>query len=140
MRRSGTDRSGLFAPTLLRLCLLAPAASCTDPRARPVAPTVQLSFAPSFRLKSPGSVVASLYMFDEDGLKSLDLSVKSADSALVGDSIILFGGDLELLRPVSWTVPSGIPIGTAVTLIARAQDFRGFVTADSAHLSVQDTI
>jgi hypothetical protein len=114
--------------------------SCTDPRARPVAPTVQLSFAPSFRLKSPGSVAASLYLFDEDGIKSLELSVASADSTLAGDSIISFVGELELVRPVNWHVPAGIRIGTAVTLIARAQDFTGLVTADTAHLSVQDTI
>lgn len=113
--------------------------ACTDPRARPVAPTVTLSFAPSFELKSPGSVAASIYLFDEDGLKSLEISVVSADSTLVGDSTILIG-DLSLVRPVNWQVPSGIPIGTAVTLIARAQDFKGFVTADTAHLSVQDTI
>jgi hypothetical protein len=114
--------------------------SCTDPRARPVAPIVQFSFAPTFRLKSPGNVAASLHLFDEDGLKSLELSIASADSALAGDSTILFAGDLELVRPVSWQVPRGIPIGTAVTLIARVQDFKGFVTADTAHLSVQDTI
>ena len=114
--------------------------ACVDPRERPVAPTVQLSFAPSFKLKSPGSVAASLYLFDLDGLKGLDISVASADAALVGDSAIVLNGELTLLRPVSWQVPAGIPIGTAVTLIARVQDFKGFVTADTAHLSVQDTI
>ena len=113
--------------------------ACTDPRARPVAPIVQLSFAPSFRLESPGSIVASLYLYDEDGLDSLDVSVRSANSTLVGDSITLFGGDQELTLPVSWQVPSGIPIGTAVTLVARARDFKGFVAADTAHLSVQDS-
>ena len=126
-------RAGAAAAVLLLVC-------CTDPRARPVAPIVQLSFAPSFRLKSPGSVAASLYLFDEDGLKSLDLSVRSADSSLVGDSTIFFSGDLELTRTVNWQVPARIPIGTAVTLSARVQDFKGFVTADTAHLSVQDTI
>jgi hypothetical protein len=114
--------------------------ACVDPRERPVAPTVQLSFAPSYKLKSPGSVAASLYLFDLDGLKSLDITVTSAESSLVGDSAIALNGELTLLRPVSWQVPAGIPIGTAVTLIARAQDFKGFVTADTAHLSVQDTI
>jgi hypothetical protein len=125
------------AGALVALLLLV---SCTDPRARPVAPIVQFSFAPGFRLKSPGSVAASLHLFDEDGLQSLELSITSADSALAGDSTISFGGDLELIRPVSWQVPSGIPIGTAVTLIARVLYFKGFVTADTAHLSVQDTI
>jgi hypothetical protein len=114
-------------------------AACTDPRARPVAPIVQFSFAPSFRLKSPGSIAASLYLFDEDGLKTLDLSVTSTDSLLNGDSTISFGGDQELTRPVIWGVPGGIPIGTPVTVIARVLDFKGFVTADTANLSVQDT-
>ncbi|MFI5280678.1 MAG: hypothetical protein ACHQU1_09290 [Gemmatimonadales bacterium] len=115
-------------------------AACTDPRARPVAPVVQFSFAPSFKLKSPGSVAASLHLFDTDGLAVLDLSIGSADSALTGDSTISFAGDVELIRPVNWQVPPGIPIGTAVTLIARVRDFKGFITADTVHLSVQDTI
>jgi len=115
-------------------------AACSDPRVRPVAPTVQVSFDPAFRLKSPGTLTASLYLFDLDGLKTMDLSVRSADSALTGDSIISFTGDQELTRPVDWTVPGGMHIGTQVTLIARVLDFKGFVAADTAHLSVQDTI
>ena len=126
-------RTGAAAALLLLI-------ACTDPRERPVAPAVQVNFAPSFRLKSPGSITASLHLFDEDGLKSLQLSVASSDSALTGDSTVFFTGESELFRPVNWTVPSGIPIGTSVTLIARVLDFKGFVAADTTHLSVQDTI
>lgn len=107
---------------------------------RPVAPTVEVTFAPTFRLKSPGAITASLHLLDPDGLKSLELSVTSPDSTLSGDSLIGFAGDQELFRPVDWTVPPGIPIGTTVTLIAKVADFKGFFTADTTHLSVQDTI
>ena len=115
-------------------------AACTDPRARPVAPIVQISLSPSFKLKSPGTLFASLYMFSSDGLKSVDLSIRSADSTLKGDSTVFLTGDAEITRPLDWTVPKGIPIGTAVTLIARVQAFTAFVAADTILLSVQDTI
>ena len=79
-------------------------------------------------------------MFDADGLFSLDLSVRSADSALVGDSSILLSGEPEITRPIDWSVPSGVAIGTQVTLVARAHAFTGFVTSDTVRLAVQDTV
>jgi len=116
------------------------AAACTDPRARPVAPIVRLSFAPTFRLTSPGTIAASLYMFDTDGLQSLDLSVRSLDSTFVGDSSLFLSGAAEITRPVTWTVPAGLATGTAVTVRARVLDFTGFATADSVQILVQDSV
>ena len=146
--RAGTDaqprrRTGDALRRFL-LCACAavpavPAVSCTDPHARPVAPVVQFTPSPS-KLKSPGTVQGSLYMFDADGLNKLELSVLSADSALVGDSMILLVGDPEIIRPVSWAVPKGIPIGTVVTVVSRVQAFTGLATSDTVHLAIQDTI
>ena len=78
-------------------------------------------------------------MYDADGLFSLDLSVKSADSAFVGDSSIPLSGEPEITRPIDWSVPSGVPTGSQVALVARARDFTGFVTSDTVRLTVQDT-
>ena len=122
-----------------RLGLLLLLAACTDPRARPVAPIVQLTFSPAFRLTSPGRVLGSLYMFDADGIRSAALSVRSADSSFAGDSTIFFTGDPEITRAVSWCVPTGLALGSSVTLVSKVSALTGFVTSDTVRLSVVDT-
>lgn len=124
---------------VVRLAVVLLLAACTDPRARPVAPQVQLLFGPSFKLTSPGAIIGSLYMFDEDGLLELELSVASSDSLLRGDSTILLTGDQELTRPINWQAPAGVATGTKLTLIARVTDFAGFIATDSVKLTVQDS-
>ena len=126
----------------VRLCGCALGAlvlSCTDPRARPVAPVVQLAFAASFKLTSPGLIVGSLYLYDVDGLRDLELSLVSSDTLLTGDSVIFLDGSEELTRPINWKAPAGVATGTGVTLVARVADFAGFVAVDSVRLTVQDS-
>jgi hypothetical protein len=123
-----------------RFCLCLLLAACTDPRARPVAPIVQVSFASNFRLTSPGQVLGSLHMFDTDGLRSVDLSVRSADSSFVGDSTILLTGDQEITRPVTWCVPRGLAVGSSVTLVSKVAALTGFIASDTVRLIVQDTL
>jgi hypothetical protein len=117
------------------LCLLL---ACTDPRARPIAPLVQIAFGPSFQLTSPGVIIGSLYMYDVDGLRDLELSI-AGDSLLAGDSLIFLTGAEELTRPINWIAPAGIATGTQITLVARVSDFAGFVAVDSVKLTVQDS-
>ena len=148
MKQAGTE--GTDAPThstvgrmqffcaSVRLCACALLLSCTDPRARPVAPVVQIAFGPSFKLTSPGAIIGSLYMYDVDGLRDLRLTV-AGDSLLAGDSLIFLDGSEELTRPINWTVPSGVVTGAPVTLVARVTDFAGFVATDSVKLTVQDS-
>ena len=78
-------------------------------------------------------------MYDVDGLQDLGLSVRSADSTFVGDSLILLPGESEIIRTINWSVPAGIPLGTRVTLVARVVDGAGLATSDTARLAVQDT-
>ena len=114
-------------------------AACTDPRARPVAPVVQFAFGASFKLTSPGLIVGSLYLYDVDGLRDLELSLASSDTLLTGDSLIFLDGSEELTRPINWRAPAGVTTGTQVTLVARVSDFAGFVAVDSVKLTVQDS-
>lgn len=117
------------------LCLLL---ACTDPRARPIAPLVQIGFGPLFRLTSPGAIVGSLYMYDVDGLRDLELSI-AGDTLIAGDSLIFLTGAEELTRPINWHAPAGVATGTRLTLVARVSDFAGFVAVDSVTLTVQDS-
>ena len=122
-----------------RLCVCAFLLACTDPRSRPVAPIVQ--FTPTgAKIKSPGNLAGSLYTFDSDGLFFAALSVRSSDSALVGDSTIDLGGNATVTRPINWTIPGGMAIGTSLRLIARVQDLTGLATSDTVLLAIQDTI
>jgi len=126
--------TGAIAYCLLPIALL----SCTDPRARPVAPQVVISFGPSYILTSPGAIIGSLYMYDVDGLRDLELSVRG-DSLIAGDSLVILTGGVELNRPINWTAPAGIATGTRITLAAKVTDFSGFVAVDSVQLTVQDS-
>jgi hypothetical protein len=114
--------------------------ACTDPRARPAPPIVQLAVAPSFVLKSPGTIIASLYAFDGDGLDNVQLALRIPGSTFKDDSLIPLPGDPEITRPIHWDVPGGLPIGSHVNVIARVVDFVGFASTDTLHLTVQDTV
>jgi len=114
--------------------------SCTDPRSRPAPPIVDAAVAPSFQLTSPGTIIGSLYMFDDDGLDALDLSIRVAGFSYEGDSTILLSGLPEETRPINWNLPPGIIVGTQVTVIARVSDFAGFASSDSLFLTVEDTV
>lgn len=114
--------------------------SCTDPRSRPAPPIVDASVAPSFQLTSPGIILGSLYMFDDDGLDALELSIRVAGFSYQGDSTILLSGLSEETRPINWILPPGIIVGTQVTVIARVTDFAGFASSDSLFLIVEDSV
>ena len=120
------------------LALAAMAAACTDPRARPVPPTVQIQVAPNYVLKSPGQIVGSFYIFDTNGLSSLQMRVHASDTTVfAGDSLVPLSGDNSQTRPFYWTVPSGLPTGTKIVLYGRAMDFNSFGTSDSLVFTVQ---
>jgi hypothetical protein len=113
-------------------------AACTDPRARPVPPEVEIQFGPSFRLTSPGQILGALHMVDSDGLSSVRISILSDDSTFAADSLVGLTGDADVSRPINWTVPAGLATGTFVTIVATARDFANFTTADTVKLQVKD--
>ncbi len=119
------------------LCACAAALSCTDPRARPVPPDLDVQFAPTFTLTSPGSLDASIYMFDDDGIATLHVKAQSDDSLFALDSLIGLVGEQEAIRPIAWTVPPGIAANMGVWVRVTVRDFAGFETKDSVRLHIQ---
>ena len=111
------------------------AAGCTDPRARPVPPIVDVTF-PSTQLTSPDTLLGSLYAYDDDGLERFEIALVGPDS-VIRDSIILLDGSIELNRVVFWLVPSGVPSGAQLVYRVQAFDFAGFATTDSTLFTVQ---
>jgi hypothetical protein len=121
----------------VRLCLCALLFSCTDPRARPAAPSVQLAVSPTLVVTSPGSIPASVYAFDAQGLDSIVVSVRSPVAALQGDSSYFLPDTSQQTISVVWTVPAGVPGGTSITLTAKAFNVLGIPASDSAILAVR---
>lgn len=114
-------------------------AACTDPRSRPVPPTVDLSFAPGTVAHSPGDLYGALYAYDADGLATVRLYLLSSDSTLSLDSALDLPDAFELNHSIHFRVPPGVPVGTALKVIGRAEDLVRFVAADTALFFVQDT-
>lgn len=124
-------------PTTVACLLLI---SCTDPRARPAPPQVELSFSPDLVVKSPGAIVGSLYVYDGDGINTINVSIRSSDSMMVVDSPVNPGDLFETTQSLAFIVPRGMAIGTQIQLVARVTDFVGFAAADTAFFTVQDTV
>lgn len=127
------NRFALSAP----YALFALALSCTDPRERPIAPAITLTFSPALVVTSPGVISGSLYAFDDDGLNRLRLRVHTSGGAFALDSQVLMSAEFEETRPVDIAVPSGLPVGTLVTLVATVEDYAGFQTTDSTSFSIE---
>jgi hypothetical protein len=119
------------------LCLCALVLSCTDPRPRIAPPTVQVIVPSNLRVRSPGTIPVSIYTYDAQGLDQLLVSVRSGHPTLDGDSTIVLTNPNEETVDVVWQVPADIPLGTLITLSAKAKNTIGFVSADSVLLAVQ---
>ena len=113
--------------------------SCTDPRARPVAPLVSLEFGPSREITSPGLIEGLLYTYDADGIQKIVQRLRTADSVLV-DSTFLLGADAQVTLNVALAVPRGLTAGTQVRVLAMVTDWANFATADSVVFTVRDSL
>jgi len=123
----------------VRVCVCASVLSCTDPRARPVAPFVDLQFATPVSVTSPGTIEGLLYTFDSDGLQRIRETLH-ADDVLVIDSTFLLTGDQQLTRNLRFQIPRGLLIGTRLRIHATVTDFVNFVATDSVVFTVSDTL
>lgn len=125
------------AHLVVPLCLCACLLSCTDPRARPAPPSVKLYLAPGYVAQSPGSLPASVVIYDAEGVDSLHMTLKSAIPTFQGDSSYLIPDTTDYTQSVLWSIPAGIPSGTRITLGAKAWDLLGFAGADSVIVTSQ---
>lgn len=114
-------------------------AACTDPRARPVPPDVLL-LAPAFDVTSPGTISASLYAFDADGLKDLTIHLTNDAGSFVTDSSVFLDATTEQTRPISLLVPAGLATGTRLTLDLTVGDYTGFATRSTTVFTVRDSV
>ena len=121
------------------VCLLL-SLSCTDPRARPAPPRVELSFSPTLVVNSPGSIAGSLYVYDADGINAITVQIRSSDSAFVFSGPVNLRDFFEVTEPLAYNVPGGLAIGTQIRLVANVTDFTGFAASDTAFFAVQDTV
>jgi hypothetical protein len=110
--------------------------ACTDPRARVPPPTIQVTVSPSLQVRSPGSIPASIYAADFQGFDSVRVALRSATAPqLNGDSLYLFPDTTAATTDVLWNVPSGVPVGTQIVLVAKVWNLVGFAATDSVILT-----
>ena len=100
-------------------------------------PALDVQFAPGFKVTSPGQIQGSIYMFDDDGMNTLRIRVRSEDLEIDGDSLIALDGEREITRVLNWTVPPNLVPGGGVNVVITAEDLAGFVTRDSLRFVVQ---
>ena len=122
--------------------LLALAAACTDPRARPVGPTVQVAVTTPTVVTSPGTLPGSLDVYDANGIDSVRVRLELGNGTTVADSTFFPSGSdpFDLTLPLLFQLPGGIPQRTAVRIVARARSYIGFVAADTFLTAVGDTL
>ena len=136
--RAGTDaqahrRTGraVLRCASVPLCLCALLASCSEPRARPVPPDIELVFDTAQVVRSPGTVTGTVNVHASGGLDFLHLRLANADSTFVLDTLEGYAGEQDLVRSLTWEVTPGLAPGTTLYFSVRARDFVGFQTADS---------
>jgi hypothetical protein len=115
-------------------------AACTDPRPRPLPPTVQLTLSTTVRPTSPGDLLGSLYLYDANGLDSVRMKVDLENGRQIGDSTFFPSDPIETTRPFQWRLPGGIPVGTRIVIVVRALSYIGFEAADTVVTAVADSV
>ena len=134
---TGSRRKLVLATAILGLT----AAACSDPRARPVPPTVTITLAPQLAIASPGLLLGSVSVSDANGLDSIHVRVDFGNGRTLGDSLFFTSADpFQATLPLFWVIPGGIPVNTTVKVVARARSYIGYTGADSAVTAVGDTI
>jgi hypothetical protein len=101
-----------------------------------VPPEVVITFVTS-ESQSPDTLNGFLYAFDADGLRRLQLQVRTSDSAFGLDTLEVLALPTELNRGLTIHVPAGRPAGSILRLVARVTDGAGFAAADSTDFTVR---
>lgn len=120
--------------------MIALGAGCTDPRSRPGPPTVEVTLEADHTIASPGSILGSIYAYDENGLDSIVVSIHSADERLIGDSTFFSSEPFETTMPLIWQVPAGMSTGTGIQVVVRVVSYIGFAAADTVFAAVGGTL
>lgn len=131
-------RTPVIAGALAALVWLGVA--CTDPRSRPVPPTVLLTLSTTVRPTSPGDLLGSLYLYDSNGIDSVRVKVDLQNGRQVGDSTFFPSDAFETTLPFQWRLPGGVPVGTRILIVVRAVSYIGFEAADTVITAVADSL
>ncbi len=118
------------------------AAACTDPRPRPVGPTVQVTATPRTVVASPGPITGMLDVYDANGIDSVRVTLDLGNGSTLADSVFFPSGPdpFNYSQELLFQLPGGIPEHTAVRIVAWAKSYLGFVAADTLLTAVGDTL
>ncbi len=134
--------SGHLVPIAIAASLALLAAACSDPRARPVGPSVQVTVTPRTVVLSPGTLTGSIVVYDVNGIDSVRVRVDISTGGTIADSTFFPSGSdpFDLTLPMLFELPGGLPNRTAVRIVARARSYLGLAVADTILTAVGDTL
>jgi hypothetical protein len=134
--------SGLLRPIAIAASLALFAAACSDPRARPVGPSVQVMVTPRTVVTSPGTLTGSIDVYDATGIDSVRVRVELGTGGTIADSTFFPGGSdpFNLTLPMLFELPGGLLNRTEVRIVARARSYLGLAHADTLLTAVGDTL
>ncbi len=141
VRRQDAKGSQAVRAVVLAIGLVGVAgAACTDPRIRPVPPTITFAL-PRQVVSSPGVLVGSVTVFDGNGLDSIHIRVDLGNGTSLGDSLFFASDDpFQTTLPLLWQLPPAVPPLTSVKLLVRARNYLGLFAADSVLTAVGDSL
>ncbi len=129
----------LAACCVLTLGLLV--TSCSDPRGRPVPPSITFAMTSGQVVASPSTLTGTLTVYDVTGIDSVRVALELGNGAHVGDSTYFATDDpFTATIPILWVVPGAVPTHTTVYLIAKARSYIGFTAWDTLRTAVGDTL
>jgi hypothetical protein len=111
--------------------------ACTDPRPRPTPPTIRITLSATIRPTSPGTLAGSVYLFDANGLASVEMKVDLSNGSVLGDSAVVLSDPFETTESFEWRLVGGIPSGTGIRVVVRAVSYIGFESADTVATAVE---
>ena len=101
-----------------------------------------IELEPDQVVASPGPLLGSLHVSDASGIDSIQVRLELGNGGVIGDSVFFVSGNdpFHATLPIDWQLPGGIPMRTAVRLVARATSYLRFFAADTALTAVGDTL
>ena len=98
---------------------------------------MRVTVSPIFQVHSPGTIPTSVYAYDFQGFDSVRIALRSSFTAVNADSLFLFPDTTEVTTDLDFAVPSGVPLGTEITVTAKVWDLVGFSASDSTIVTIQ---
>jgi len=127
---SRADRRTALSPLTALTALAALTVACSGERLRPGPPNIVLEFPSGTTVMSPDTLTVVVRANDPNGLDTVSVALRDAIVTLSAFA------RTELVELVFLQIPTDIPPGTVLTVVATAADLSGLMAQATASLNV----